>query len=649
MPRPDPMASLPDTPDEAGTSSAVPDESAPDGLIRVLPETLANKIAAGEVVQRPASALKELMENALDAGAGQVTVVLRQAGSELVQVVDDGCGMGPADAATCFGRHATSKITSTDDLERIRTLGFRGEALASISAVAHVELKSKRRGDAAGTCVRYEGGTCVAQTPCAAPDGTSVAVRNLFYNVPARRNFLKSPATEFKHLVETFQFLALSNPEVGFTLVHDDAEVYRLPPSEGGFDAALRRRIGDLMGTPDEALVSVAEATSYLSVRGFVGGPEQARKGRSDQYLFVNGRYIKNRSLDHAVAAAFDDLLPKGTFPLFALFLTLDPRHVDVNVHPTKTEVKFDDERGIYGFLRAVVKKALGDADVIPSLGDGFPSSRAEQSVVTASPADFRPVQFETTTHVEAGGSRSASPMPSDPTAIRSFERQRPLGDDFELEVESAKSIPSGPRPMEPEGIEDDFTPGDRPPVWQLHNRYVVTPIRSGLMLLDQRAAHERILYEQALAALNGGLASSQQLLFPVTLEFPPADFELLQELLPNLALLGFEITPFSGRTVKVEGVPADVQVGRERLILEEVLEQYKAYRDGLQLQDRDNLAKSLARRSAIKPGKALSDDEARSLIDQLFTCEMPYACPHGRPTMIKISMEELERRFNRG
>ena len=628
--------------------SNLSDETAPDGLVQVLPETLANKIAAGEVVQRPSSALKELMENALDAGAGQITVVLRQAGSELVQVVDDGCGMGPADAATCFGRHATSKITSVDDLERIRTLGFRGEALASIGAVAHVELKSKRRSDETATCVRYEGGTCVEQAPCAAPDGTSVAVRNLFYNVPARRNFLKSPATEFKHLVETFQFLALSNPEVGLTLVHDDAEVYRLPACDDGFETALRCRIGDLMGAAPTALVPVEEATSYLSIRGFVGHPELARKSRSDQFLFVNGRYIKNRSLDHAVAAAFDDLLPKGTYPLFALFLTLDPRHVDVNVHPTKTEVKFDDERGIYGFIRAVVKKALGDADVIPSLGDGFPTSRAEQSVVTASPADIRPMQFEHTTHVEAG--RHAATMPTNaPTAFPAFERQRPLGDVFDLESEAATAIPSLPRPQERGGEEDDFTPGDRPPVWQLHNRYIVTPIRSGLMLLDQRAAHERILYEQALAALNGGLASSQQLLFPVTLEFPPADYELLEELLPSLALLGFEITPFSGRTVKVEGVPADVQVGRERLILEEVLEQYKAYRDGLQLPMRDNLAKSLARRSAIKAGKSLTDDIARSLIDQLFTCEMPYACPHGRPTMIKISMEELERRFSRG
>lgn len=619
-------------------------DDAPDGLVRVLPESLANKIAAGEVVQRPASVLKELIENAIDAGASNVQVVLRQAGSELVQVLDDGCGMGPADAATCFGRHATSKIADAADLERIRTLGFRGEALASIAAVAQVEMKTKRRSDGAATCVRIEGGKLVEQAPCAAPDGTSIAVRNLFFNVPARRNFLKTPATEFKHLIETFQFLALSNPEVGFTLTHDGAEVYRLAPSAAGFDGALRARLVALVGERlDGELVQVEEATSYLSVRGVVGRPEVARRSRGEQFLFVNGRFVKNRSLEHAVAAAYDDLLPKGSYPLFALFLTLDPRHVDVNVHPTKTEVKFDDERGLYGFLRAVVKKALGDADVIPSLGDGL------------SDAPGRPVPMPVPVAMPRGRGEEQQVYVTRPIAAGSLQpsRRRDAGLGFPEpdDLPHDEPIPSAARPLPDDADVLDERPdlGESPPVWQLHNRYVVTPIRSGLMLLDQRAAHERILYEQALSALHGGLAASQQLLFPVTLEFPPADFGLLEELLPDLRLLGFEITPFSGRTVKVEGVPADVQVGRERKILEEVMEQYKAYRDGLQIEGRENLAKSLARRSAIKPGKALSEAEARALIDQLFACEMPYACPHGRPTMVRISMEELERRFSRG
>ncbi len=612
-------------------------QTAPDGLVRVLPEHLANKIAAGEVVQRPASVLKELMENALDAGARQITVVLQKAGSELVQVVDDGCGMGPADAATCFGRHATSKIANADDLERIRTLGFRGEALASIAAVAQVELKSKRRSDAAGTCVRIEGSTFVDQSPCAAPNGTSIAVRNLFFNVPARRNFLKSPATEFKHLIETFQFLALSNPAVGFTLVHDDAEVYRLASSDEGFESALRQRVSQLLGDRDGAsLVPVEEATSYLSVRGLVGRPEGARKSRGEQFLFINGRYVKNRSLDHAVAAAFGDLLPKGTYPLFTLFFTLDPRHVDVNVHPTKTEVKFDDERGVYGFVRAIVKKALGDADVIPSLGDGFAGiGRADASPVP----DIRPIRFDV----------SNTPERPDPTVPRAASFHMPEADEAPRRT---TPVPSSAEPFAVDPLEeseaDTLGLGERPPVWQLHNRYIVTPIRSGLMLLDQRAAHERILYEQALTSLEGGLSLSQQLLFPVTIEFPPADYELILELADDLQKLGFDLTPFSGRTVKVQGVPTGVSRDSVQRLLEDVLDQYKQYRNDLQLSGRDSLAKSVARRSAIASGTSLSEEEARKLIDELFACETPYICPHGRPTMIKVSLDELERRFGK-
>ncbi len=632
-------------------------EHAPDGLVRVLPEALANKIAAGEVVQRPASVLKELMENALDAGARQITVVLRQAGSELVQVADDGCGMGPEDAATCFGRHATSKIASSDDLERIRTLGFRGEALASVAAVAHVELKSKRRGDASGTHVRIAGSRIEDQAPCAAPAGTSIAVRNLFYNVPARRNFLKSPATEFKHLVETFQFLALSNPTVGFALVHDEAEVYRLAPADDDFEAALHTRIGQLLGDrAGDALVPVAETTSYLSVRGLVGRPEEARRSRGEQFFFVNGRYVKNRALEHAVATAFGDLLPKGTHPLFVLFFSLDPRHLDVNVHPTKTEVKFDDERGVYGFVRAVVKKALGDADITPSLGDGFAGrSRPGMGALPGASVpeevpDVRPVRFEAE---EAERRLPVSfPVSSSPASPRGLAFGSPDDDPLRPDAPaSSTAIPSGAEPFEGDEADEEGTLGlsGRPPVWQLHNRYVVTPIRSGLLLVDQRAAHERILYEQALAALDGGMTLSQQLLFPITIEFPPADYALVLELADDLRKLGFDLAPFSGRTVTVQGVPTDVSRDSAQGLIEDVLERFKSYRDGLELGSRDSLAKSVARRRAMAPGAALSEEEARKLIDELFACTTPYTCPHGRPTMIKVSLDELERRFGRG
>ncbi|QXD15714.1 DNA mismatch repair endonuclease MutL [Rhodocaloribacter litoris] len=611
-----------------------------------MPDSLANKIAAGEVVQRPASAAKELIENALDAGASQVTVLLKAAGRELVQVIDDGCGMGPADAVTCFQRHATSKIRTAEDLERILTLGFRGEALASIAAVAQVELRTKRATDAAGLCVRVEGGRLVAKEPCATPDGTSVAVRNLFYNVPARRNFLKSPATEFKHLVETFQFLALSHPNVGFTLIHDDNEVYRLAaaPSDDPFEA-LRHRVAALFGKEyEEHLVPVEETTSYLSVYGFVGAPSLRRRSRGEQFLFVNGRYVRNRYLEHAVATAYGDALPEGAHPFFTLFLNLDPRHVDVNVHPTKAEVKFDDERGVYGFLRAVVKKGLGTAALTPEI-EPAPTGAAS---FPAAPRPFvvpwegaRPATDPEGASFPARpagrGTRSDAPRPGELT--ERLYRPAPGTDDAEGAV-----IASGATASD---LEDE-TPDREPLLWQLHDAYILTQIRSGLMIVDQNAAHERILYEKALQNLRGGFGLSQQLLFPHTLDFSPADYELLTELLPDLRSLGFDLEPFGGRSVVVRGVPAEIRTGDERSILEDILDAYKTFGDTGRDRRREALAKSIARRSAIKPGVKLSTKEMRTLIDQLFLCEMPYACPQGRPTMVKIAIEELQKRFGR-
>lgn len=628
-----------------------------------MPETLANKIAAGEVVQRPASAAKELIENAIDAGADQVTVVLKEAGSDLIQVVDNGCGMSRSDAVDCFKRHATSKIVSIEDLERIRTLGFRGEALASIAAVARVEMRTKRVTDAAGTCVRIEGGETKEVAPCATQDGTSIAVRHLFYNVPARRNFLKTPATEFKHIVETFQFLALSNPDVGFSLVHDDNEVYRLSSSrDDGFFGSLKHRVRELFGREyADHLVTVEEATSYLTVRGFVSDPEFHRRSRGEQFLFINGRYIKNRSLDHAVMSAFEDLLPDGVYPFYTLFLELDPRHVDVNVHPTKAEVKFDDERGIYAFLKTVVKKALGTAYLMPQVDDGPPQrtpapSRSPETVGSFSPGVRPPAPFSvegSTPPRPSGEPRPASFAPAPFAAPRSPSspppvRREPAGDLSEMLY---GPLPSGTGHATTQRAEARVPAADAVDdtlLWQLHDQYILTQIRSGLMILDQNAAHERILYERALQTMQSGFGLSQQLLFPQTLEFNPADFELLRELLPDLRALGFDVEPFSGRSVVVRGVPADIRAGDERTVLEDILEQFKTYRERFQLRARENLAKSIARRSAIRPGTRLTTKEMRSLIDQLFQCEMPYACPQGRPTMIKIPIEELEKRFGR-
>ncbi len=625
----------------------------PDRIIQVMPETLANKIAAGEVVQRPASAAKELIENAIDAGADQVTLVLKAAGSDLIQVIDDGCGMSVEDALHCFQRHATSKIRTIEDLERIQTLGFRGEALASISAVAQVELRTRRVQDEAGFLVRIDGGAVVATEPCATPAGTSLAVRNLFYNVPARRNFLKTPATEFKHLVETFQFLALANPSIAFTLLHDDNEVYRLAAARAADPAeALRQRIGDLLGKEHaESLVPVEETTSYLSAAGFVSQPEFNRRSRGEQFLFVNGRFVKNRSLEHAILHAYEGLLPDGAFPFFALFLRLDPRHVDVNVHPTKAEIKFDDERGIYGFLKAVVRKALGTASLTPQLDDA-PPRHADRPAFEAPAGGPRPFTAAGRAGEDAPAMPRGSAAPPTSTAGQPRGPWQPPGALSEQlyaptpAEEAERTLASGA--MAQDADERPDRDEGEPLLWQLHNRYVLTQIRSGLMILDQHAAHERILYERALQSMQSGFGMSQQLLFPHTLDFNPADFELLQELLPDLRSLGFDIERFSGRSAVVRGVPADIRPGDERRILDDILQQYKSYQSDLQIKGRENLAKSIAHRSAIQSGARLSAKEMRTLIDQLFLCEMPYASPHGRPTIIKISIEELDKRFGR-
>ncbi len=671
-------------PADGGEGDLAADQDS-DDLVRALPDTLASKIAAGEVVQRPASALKEMMENALDAGAGQVDVVLRRAGSDLIQVTDDGCGMGPRDAVAAFGRHATSKLRAFEDLERLRTLGFRGEALASIAAVARVELKTKRRQDPAATCVRVDGGDLVSAAPCAAPDGTCLSVRTLYFNVPARRAFLKSAATEFKHLVETFQAIALSHPSVGFTLFHDDTEVYRLPEAHGAH--ALARRLGDVLGTDlDGRLVSIAEATTYLSVRGVVGQPGTARRVRGDQYLFVNNRYVKSRALDHAVAQAFGALLPAGHHALSALFLDVDPRHVDVNVHPTKTEVLFDDDRGVYSFVRAVVKKGLAESGLGLTFDDATPVAvPATPPGAEDGPASWAPPTWPGTPD---GDGSTAEPTVGREAAAPGFDASQPGGSP--ADAPRAPSLPSGANPPRRDAHADapwpawtpDITSGDpfpaarggsaRAPIpsrlgpapheaplgeidadpertlWQLHGRYLLSPVRSGLLVVDQQAAHERILYERALASMDSGMAPRQQLLFPFTVDLAPADRALLDEIGADLAALGFDIAPGKGNSVLVRGLPADVVLGDERAVLDDLLAQYRRNADLLRLGARDNLARSLARRSAIRPGHVLRSPEARALVDQLFACQDPFTDPQGRPTLIRIPEEDIERRFRR-
>jgi DNA mismatch repair protein MutL len=648
------------------------DTAQSDGIIQVMSDRLANQIAAGEVVQRPASVEKELVENAIDAGASSVEVILKDAGSTLVQVIDDGCGMSPEDAKRCFERHATSKIQSIDDLERIRTLGFRGEALASIAAVSQVELKTKRVEDDAGTLVTVEGSEIVEQRPCAVSNGTSVAVRNLFYNVPARRNFLKTPATELKHLTTTAQFLALANPRTGFRVEHDGHEHYDLAAARADDPhAALKTRILGLFGDEHaDELVAVEDSSSDLTVRGFVGEPSFHRKTRGEQFLFVNERYVKDRYLSHAVKKAYGDVLPDGAFPFFALFLTMDPKRVDVNVHPQKAEVKFDDQSGIYGFLRSAVRRALGRVHATPQMdgeGDEVPdqtssqngSSEGGSSRSRPTPTSFQPRRSSGDEDSTGGASSSQNKPSSRPSSPRPSGRIRPSSDGEGASVppgEQSDALYRPPDAADPspadgeEGAPEDHSEqdADRRPVWGLHDTYVVTPTDTGLMLVDQRAAHVRVLYERNRERLREERGNSQQLLFPHTVELSPADADLLDDLLPDLRALGFEVEKMSGRTVAVRGVPADVPDGDEGGILEEILEQYKSEQDTVEDERRDHLARTMAQKSAVRRGQPLSDDERRSLLNDLFDCEMPYADPTGTPTMAKWSMEEIAKRFGR-
>ena len=581
--------------------------------IRRMPIELANKIAAGEVVQRPASAAKELLENAIDAGASEISLSVKAAGSSLIQVSDNGSGMGPEDAVQCFERHATSKITSAEDLEDIRTLGFRGEALASIAAIAQVSMRTKMAEDDQGVFVRIEGGQVLESSPCAAAVGTTVAVRNLFFNVPARRSFLKAPATEFRHISNIFVAQALANPWITFRLVHNRHEVYRLSGSRAEeFSDALKERVRAILGTDvSQHLVLVDESMSYISAVGFLAHPEHAKKSRRDQYLFVNDRSIKNPSLNHAIRSAYDTLLPEGRHPAYVLFLNLSPKHVDVNVHPAKTEVRFDDDRGVYNFVQAISRRALGTADLIPQ----YPSS--------ASSLSFQEGWNDTTTNWRPPPrADELSPVQGQQsTIIYDIERSR---------------APSGATP-DLEGF-----------LWQLQDHYILTQLHNGVLIVDQQAAHQRILFERALADLQAGGGLSQQLLFPQLICLNQDDCELLRELDPLAMALGFDYSISENRTVTIRGVPSDLRPGAEKEILQSILDEYKANTELTHLPIQENMARSIAVRGAISPGVKLNEDEMRTMIDRLFQCKEPYRTPIGKPTLIRLTYDELKQRFNR-
>lgn len=612
--------------------------------VQILPEHLANQIAAGEVIQRPESVVKELLENSLDAGAKNVLVVVKEGGKRLIQVVDDGVGMDEQDAVTAFLRHATSKIASVEDLEAIRTYGFRGEALASIAAVAEVTMKTRRHADDAAVVVQIDGGNTPRISREAREPGTSVAVQNLFFNTPARRKFLKSASTEFRHIAEAVQRVAISHPEIAIKFISDDETILDVK------SGTLHERMLDIFGQRQvEAMVWAEAEGDLLTVRGYIGKPTFGQKSRANQYLFLNNRFITNRNISHAVFSAYENLLVKGTFPFFLLFLEIDPHRVDVNVHPSKMEAKFEDEQHIYHFVSSLVRKTLAAHDLIPALS--VTQLRYDESEIGLTFTNRQHSRANEVVNPTTGEIFSPSFHPL--TRPEYQEGTTMQGRDGVEIVDKlfGEGKPETEQPVRSSGIEQQMEQRGFPSasvLWQLHKKYILMPIENGLLVVDQHVAHERILYERALRNGERHAQAVQQLLFPQTLQLTPADFAQLEELLPHFEYLGFAVKVFGKNTVVLEGIPSDLKSDTTANVILDVLTLYREYQHHKVVDARDTLAKSYACRAAVKAGDFLNENEMRSLLDQLFACTMPYVCPHGRPVALKISIEELDRRFGR-
>lgn len=583
-------------------------------IINILPDSVANQIAAGEVVDRPAGAVKELLENAMDAGATQIDLVLKDAGRTLIQVTDNGCGMSDSDARLCFERHATSKIHKADDLFAIRTMGFRGEALASIAAIAQVELKTRQNDADCGTQVLIEGAHIVDQHPTACPTGTTMTVKNLFYNVPARRNFLKKDAVELSHIEETFRRITLIHPDIAFTMTHNGKVMYDL--AAGG----LLQRICGLFGQQyKERMYSVEEQTDIVKIKGFASRPEFSRKTRGEQYLFVNGRYIKHPMLSAAVEKAYTDLLPERSYPSYFIGLQVDPSRIDVNIHPTKTEVKFVDDHALFAILRSAVKKALGQFSLATELSFDTP----EEFNIAPAPKGYMPpepkISYNPRYNPFTSGVKGHGVEPFHETAVqKGSERIEPF---HETAQPQTNSLPQGT-------------------CMQVQGRYIVTPLSSGVALIDQQRAHERVLYDRLMAAQTA--SSAQMLLFPVQCSFSAADAELFGELLPDLRGYGFEIAAMGGCTFVVTATPTGVKESDMQELFNQMLMEYKGAAMQKHSSRSQSLCASLARQMAIKAGQQLTQEEMQQLVADLFACPMAEMSPSGKKTITIVKPEEI-------
>ncbi len=611
-------------------------------IIQLLPDHVANQIAAGEVVQRPASVVKELLENAVDARATDIKLIIKDAGKSLVQVIDNGLGMNVTDARLCFERHATSKIRHAEDLFSLHTKGFRGEALASIAAIAHVEMKTKQDQDELGTHIIIEGSKFISQEVGVLPKGTSFAVKNLFFNIPARRNFLKSDTVEYRHVIDEFQRVALAHPNIYFTFYHNGSEMFNLPPSN------LKQRIvGIFSGKTNEKLVPVQEETEIVTVQGFVGKPEFAKKNRSEQFFFVNDRYIKSGYLHHAVIAAYDGLLKDGSQPSYFLSLQVPPNTIDINIHPTKTEIKFDDESALYAIIRATIKHSLGQFNIAPildferdaNLDTPYHYKNQEASTPTIQvDGNFNPFAREEKTSSNSNGSsyRKQEVSPSWESLYVGLNTDTAELDPFSFETNEVKTSL-----FESEEVEQLIHK-----THQIHKKYIVNPIKSGMIIVDQHRAHQRILYEQFLSNITLNFGSSQQLLFPLNLYFSKTEMQLIEELKPSLINTGFVFEETNGESVVISGLPIAITESQVSVVLEKLCSDLQDGFPESNFSQNDTIAKSMAKSLAIKTGTYLTQNEQENIINGLFACKEPTVSPFQKPTFITLRVEDLDRKF---
>ncbi|GAB4339282.1 MAG: DNA mismatch repair endonuclease MutL [Flammeovirgaceae bacterium] len=618
-------------------------------IIRLLPESLANQIAAGEVVQRPASVVKELLENSLDAGASEIQLVVQDAGKTLIQVIDNGSGMSETDARMSFERHATSKIRNNEDLFNILTFGFRGEALASIAAVAQVEMKTRLASQEVGTFLRIEASEIKEHKAIACPKGTSFSVKNLFFNVPARRNFLKSNMVEFRHIVEEFQHIALAHPEVVFSLYHNEEEIYHLK------NGNIVKRIVALLGKNyQENLIPCQEEVQHVCIQGFIGKPSCAKKTKGDQFFYVNNRYIKYPYLHHAVMSAFEGMIPSDHFPFYLLNITIDPKHVDVNVHPTKTEVKFDDERTVYAVMKAAVRQALAKYGIAPSL-DFATDVNFTERFVREKPTENQFVSSKlnrfTNNVDEKRQSNNIKHWETLYSPIHKKEREE-IFNEFEVE-KTPTQLPLPSFEIKENSLNTQKTnqtvenQEEKKQMMQLHQKYILCQVRSGLMCIDQQAAFERVYFEKYSKLLEGKSGVSQKMLFPKTLHLSASDKIVLQEIHSDLQSLGFLIELQADKSYQLTAIPAEIPQKDASETLESIFNEMKQGASEVKIPQSQRLVKALAKRASSTARKILSTEEMQSLITQLFACPNPHFAPDGRKIVSMLQISEIEKLFD--